>query len=233
MKSETVKAGTVKVETKGLLFDMDGVLISSIGSVVRCWRRWAAAYGIPDAENFEVPHGMRALEIIRSLRPDLDEAGVLEGVRLIEDMEIEDTGDLKVLPGVRRLLESIPPERWAIVTSATRRLLLGRLGVAGLPVPSRIISGDMVECGKPHPEPYMRGAALLGYRPIDCVVVEDAPSGAEAGAGAGCPVLGVLGTHAVEELSACTWVVRSLEELTVTPKANSLELEFVPVDGKI
>jgi sugar-phosphatase len=223
----------VKVEAKGILFDMDGVLISSIGSVVRCWRRWAAMYSIPNAEQFEVPHGMRAIEIIRSLRPDLDEAGVLEGLRTIEDMEIEDTGDLKVLPGVRALLESIPPERWAIVTSATRRLLLGRLKVAGLPVPSRIISADMVERGKPDPEPYRRGAELLGYRPIECVVVEDAPSGAEAGAASGCPVLGVLGTHRAEELSACTWVVGSLEGLLVTPKANSLELEFVPVGGEL
>jgi sugar-phosphatase len=223
----------VKVETKGLLFDMDGVLISSIGSVVRCWRQWAIEYDLPNAEQFEVPHGMRALEIIRMVRPDLNEAEVLEGVRLIEDLETADTEDLRVLPGVKALLESIPPERWAIVTSATQRLMLGRLKVAGLPVPTRIISGDMVERGKPDPEPYRRGAALLGHRPIDCVVVEDAPSGAEAGAAAGSPVLGVLGTHRVAELKACTWVVDSLEGLVVTPKANSLELEFEPVNGAI
>lgn len=223
----------MKVETKGLLFDMDGVLISSIGSVVRCWRRWAVEYQLPDAEQFEVPHGMRAVEIIRLVRPDLDEAGVQEGLRRIEDLEVEDTGDLRVLPGVRALLESIPPERWAIVTSATQRLLLGRLKVAGLPVPARIISADMVERGKPDPEPYQRGAELLGYRPIDCVVVEDAPSGAEAGAAAGSPVLGVLGTHRAEELTACTWLVDSLEGLVVTPKANSLELEFAPVGGEL
>jgi sugar-phosphatase len=223
----------VKVETKGLLFDMDGVLVSSIGSVVRCWRQWAVQYELPNAEQFEVPHGMRAVEIIRMVRPDLDEAGVLEGIRLIEDLETEDTADLTVLPGVRAVLESIPPERWAIVTSATQRLMLGRLKVAGLPVPTRIISGDMVERGKPDPEPYRRGAALLGYRPIDCVVVEDAPSGAEAGAAAGSPVLGVLGTHRAEELTACTWVVDSLERLVVRPKANSLELEFTPVNGAI
>ena len=77
------------------------------------------------------------------------------------------------------------------------------------------------------------GAALLGYRPIDCVVVEDAPSGAAAGAAAGSPVLGVLGTHRAEELNACTWVVDSLERLVVTPKANRLELEFTPVIGAI
>ncbi len=188
----------MKVETKGLLFDMDGVLISSIGSAVRCWRRWAKMYGVPDADNFEFPHGVRATDTIRAWRPDLDEAGVREALRVIEDLEIEDTGDLKVLPGVRELLASLPPERWSIVTSATHRLLLGRLKAAELPLPARIIAGDDVVHGKPHPEPYMTGAKLLGFAPADCVVVEDAPAGVGAGVAAGCRVLGVLGTHEAE-----------------------------------
>ena len=171
---------------------MDGVLISSIGSVERCWRRWAKIYDVPDAENYDVPHGRRAIDIVKLLRPDIDPN---EGLRVIEDMEIEDTADLRVLPGVKDLLQRLPPERWAIVTSCTHRLLLGRLKAAGLPVPERIISGDMVERGKPDPEPYRRGAELLGFGVKDCVVVEDAPSGVGAGVAAGCRVLGVLGTH--------------------------------------
>ncbi len=213
------------VETKGFLFDMDGVLVSSIGSVVRCWRRWAKIYDIPNADTYEVPHGMRAIDIVKSLRPDIDPE---EGLRVIEDMEIEDTADLIVLPGVKALLESLPVERWAIVTSATKRLMLGRLKVAGLPVPERIISGDMVERGKPDPEPYVRGAALLGFKPAECVVVEDAPSGVGAGLAAGCRVLAVLGTHELEELREATWVTLSLEDVVVTTKADGLELCFEP-----
>jgi len=215
--------GSISVETKGILFDMDGVLISSIGSVVRCWKQWAKMYGIPKAENYEVPHGVRAIDTVKSLRPDIDPA---EGLRVIEDLEMEDTADLRVLPGVKSLLEGLPPERWAIETSATKRLMLGRLAVAGLPVPSRIISGDMVERGKPDPEPYRRGAALLGVRPEQCVVVEDAPSGVGAGVAAGCRVLGVLGTHSREELKEADWVMASLEGLAVTANANGLELRF-------
>ncbi|HEY6414113.1 MAG TPA: HAD-IA family hydrolase [Edaphobacter sp.] len=214
------------VETKGILFDMDGVLVSSIGSVVRCWRRWAKMYEIPDADTYEVPHGMRAIDIVKSLRPDIDPE---EGLRVIEDMEIEDTADLIVLPGVKSLLESLPVERWAIVTSATKRLMLGRLKVAGLPVPERIISGDMVERGKPDPEPYRRGAALLGFRADECIVVEDAPSGVGAGKAAGCRVLGVLGTHSDEELKEADWIVESLEGLKVTIAGNGLEIWFEPV----
>src|ERR1700761_9007707 len=110
---------------------MDGVLIGSIGAVNRCWRQWCVIYGVPDAETFEVPHGKRAIDIVRMLKPEFDEAEVAEGLRVIEDLEIADTEDLTVLPGVKELLESLPVERWAIVTSATRRLLLGRLGAVG------------------------------------------------------------------------------------------------------
>ena len=217
---------SIAVETKGILFDMDGVLISSIGSVDRCWKRWAKMYGIPDAENYQVPHGVRAIDIVKSLRPDIDPQ---EGLRVIEDMEIEDTADLKVLPGAKVLLAGLPPERWAIVTSATKRLTVARLTVAGLPVPERLISADMVERGKPDPEPYRRGAELLGLRPEDCVVVEDAPSGVGAGKAAGSRVLGVLGTHTCEELREADWIVDSLERVAVRIDDGGLELRFTPM----
>ena len=224
-------SGQVSIGAQGLLFDMDGVLISSIASVNRCWRRWAAHYGVPDAEHFEIAHGTRAVDIIRMLKPEFSQDEVMAGLRLIEDMEIDDVADLKVLPGVRALLASLPPERWTIVTSATRRLMVGRLKAAELPFPKQLIAGDDVVQGKPHPEPYQKGAALLGLRPADCVIVEDAPSGVGAGVAAGCRVLGVLGTHAAEKLSAAgaSWVVASLEDMKVTRKGNPLTLEFEAV----
>ena len=205
---------------------MDGVLVSSIGSVVRSWRSWAKLYGVPDPETFEMPHGVRAKDIIKTLLPDVD---LQEAVRVIEDIEVEDVADLRVLPGVRALLDGLPLERWAIVTSSTQRLLLARLGAAKLPVPERIISGDMVERGKPDPEPYRRGAELLGFRPEECVVVEDAPSGVGAGKAAGCRVIGVLGTHSAEELRGADWILGSLEGLAVTVTRDGLEMRFLPV----
>jgi len=206
-----------------LLFDNDGVIVSSIASVNRCWRRWAAHYGVPVAADFEIEHGTRAVDVMQKLVPGID---VVEGLKVIEDMELEDVADLEVLPGVKTLLESLPMERWAIVSSATYRLLIGRLKVAGLPVPERIVSGDRVVHGKPHPEPYLRGAELIHAAPADCIVIEDAPSGARAGKAAGCRVLGVLGTHSAEELRAVgvDWVVESLERVKAAATAGGLRL---------
>jgi mannitol-1-/sugar-/sorbitol-6-phosphatase len=215
--------GQVVVEAKGLLFDNDGVIVSSIASVNRCWRRWAAHYGVANADKVQIAHGTRAVEIMEQLAPGVNKE---EGLRLIEDMEIADVEDLEVLPGVRELLNSLPKERWAIVSSATWRLLIGRLKAANLPLPDRIVSGDRVVNGKPHPEPYIRGAEMVGAEPAECIVVEDAPTGVGAGKAAGCRVMGVLGTHSVEELRAagCDWVVKSLLDVRVTAEKDGLRV---------
>ena len=215
--------GQVVVEAQGLLFDNDGVIVSSIASVNRCWKTWAAHYGVSGAEDFQVPHGVRAVEIMKQLKPDID---VAEGLRLIEDMEIADTADTIVLPGVRDLLESLPTDRWAIVSSATWRLLVARLQAAKLPQPDKIVAGDQVVMGKPHPEPYLKGAEIIHAKPESCVVIEDAPSGVGAGKAAGCRVLGVLGTHSEAELRAAgaDWVVKTLEDVKATTTQNGLSL---------
>ncbi len=219
------------VEAQGILFDMDGVLISSIASVNRCWRQWTKHYGVAGWETFTIPHGVRARDIMKSVRPDFTEADAEAGLRMIEDLEIADTADLKVLDGVRELLGSLPAERWTIVTSATRRLLLGRLNAAGLPYPAELIAADDVVNGKPHPEPYRKGAKMLGFTSAECIVVEDAPSGVGSGKAAGSRVLGVLGTHKPEELYAAgaEWVVKSLAGVKVSVDSGGLTLEFEAV----
>jgi sugar-phosphatase len=218
----------VVVEAKGLLFDMDGVLVSSIASATRCWRRWAKHYGVANPDAVEILHGTRAEDIVRLLAPWVD---VAEGLRLIEDMEIEDVSDIVTLPGARELLESLPPERWAIVTSATDRLLQARLRAAGLPQPERLISADMVTRGKPDPEPYVLGARRLGFAADDCIVFEDAPSGVKAGVAAGCRVAGVLGTTKGEMLreAGASWLVESLAGVRAGVSGGGLRVEIEAV----
>jgi mannitol-1-/sugar-/sorbitol-6-phosphatase len=84
--------------------------------------------------------------------------------------------------------------------------------------------------GKPDPEPYRRGAEILGFAPEDCIVVEDAPAGVSAGLAAGSRVLGVLGTHQAEELAHATWLVASLGDVSATQGedgALSLQMQTV------
>jgi mannitol-1-/sugar-/sorbitol-6-phosphatase len=218
----------MKWHTRGLLFDMDGVLISSLGSVERSWSKWAEMRGVDKDLAIRIAHGCRAIETIRKLRPDLDDEAEL---KVIEDLEVDDNEGLSILPGVARLLELLPEKYWTVVTSATERLARARMAEGGIHVPKRLITADMVEHGKPHPEPYRRGAELLGLSPEDCVVIEDSASGANSGHAAGCRVLATTFSHTMESLAAADWIIPSLEDLkvSVVPGSEGLELEFEPL----
>src|ERR1019366_1154513 len=157
----------VEIRCKGILFDMDGILISSIVSVERSWTKWAIMRGVDPVYACKMAHGRRAIENAAQLRPDLDSDAEL---KIIEGIEIADNEDLSVLPGVLELLAALPRNRWTVVTSATERLARVRLAQGGIPVPDRIVTADSVAKGKPDPAPYLAGAALLGFPPEECVV---------------------------------------------------------------
>lgn len=218
----------VAVHCKGVLFDMDGILISSLGSVERSWRAWAVSRGLDIGTTIHTAHGRRAIETIQLLRPDLDSESELKH---IEDLEVADNDGLAVLPGVLNLLAALPAKSWIVVTSATERLARVRLAAGGITVPEKIITADHVTSGKPHPEPYLAGAGLLGIDPCDCVVFEDSASGTQSGRAAGCTVIGTTFSHSVEELSAAHYLVQDLTGITVhaTPGQDGFELIFKPL----
>jgi sugar-phosphatase len=218
----------IRVFARGLLFDMDGVLVSSLGSVERSWQKWAERHGLDVISTIRAAHGRRAIDTVRKLWPNGD---YMAELKIIEDYEVADNDDLKVLDGVTQILQSIPQKYWTIVTSATDRLARARLGYAGIPVPDRIVTGDMVTRGKPDPEPYLKGAQLLGVDPSECVVIEDASAGANAGRAAGCKVLATTFSHSIEVLSAADWIVESLSQVKVSllPNDEGLALEFEPL----
>jgi|SRR5271157_514459 len=216
----------MKIQVRGVLFDMDGVLVSSLGSVERSWTKWAEKHGVDPAAAIRTAHGRRAIESVRLLRPDLNAD---EELRYIEDLEVEDNEGLEILKGVKSILEALPEKYWTVVTSATERLARARMADGGIPVPARVITADMVARGKPDPEPYRRGAELLGLNPGDCLVIEDSASGAKAGHAAGCKVLATLFSHSLESLSAADWIVKSLEDVHVRVVNDLVEVEFEPI----
>ena len=189
----------MKWRTRGLLFDMDGVLVSSLGSVERSWTKWALMRGVDPDLAVRTAHGCRAIETIRKLRPDLDDEAEL---KVIEDIEVDDNEGLTVLAGVAPILNALPANLWTVVTSATERLARIRMQHGGISVPERLVTAEMVNDGKPHPEPYLRGAELLGRKPSECVVIEDSASGADSGHAAGCKVLATTFSHSMESLAS-------------------------------
>jgi len=191
---------------------MDGVLMSSLGSVERSWRSYAKARSLDPELAVKLAHGRRAIETVQALRPDLDAKAELQ---IIEDLEVGDNEGIVVLPGVRKILAELPPGSWGIVTSATERLARSRLAYAGIAIPKYFVTADMVANGKPHPEPYRTGAAMLGAPVEQSIVIEDAPAGVASGKAAGCRVLAVLTTHPADTLTSADWRVATLEDVQI------------------
>jgi sugar-phosphatase len=208
---------------QGILFDLDGVLIDSTAGVTRVWRDWATRHGFDPEQTAHAAHGRRAIDTVRMLAPLLDADAELKD---LERREIADSYDVIVFSGAASLLASLPPQRWAIVTSGTRDLATHRLAVAGLPVPELMITGSDIEHGKPHPEPYQRGAALLRLAPASCIAVEDAPNGIRSALDAGMPVLALPTTYPVNELTEATALLPSLSALQATITGDFIRLSW-------
>lgn len=204
----------VQLSCSGLLFDLDGVLVDSTPAVARVWSKWALRHGFDPDETVRLAHGRPSLETVRELLPNSDYVAENE---LVLRGEIEDTAGVVPLPGARELLDSLPDDRWAIVTSCSRPLAEVRLKAAGLPIPRRLLTSDDVNNGKPNPEPYRKGAALLGVPAPKCLVFEDAPAGVVAGKASGALVVAFRTTSTDPELekAGADWIVQGCSSLSV------------------
>ncbi len=175
------------------LFDMDGTILTSIASAERSWTAWAIAHGLDVAAFLPTIHGVQSVETIRRLNlPGVDPVAEAAAITAAE---MEDVGDVTPIAGADAFLASLPPRRWAIVTSAPRELAKVRLAAAGIPLPPLLISAEDAVNGKPAPDCFLLAAERLGVAPKDCLVFEDAPAGIAAAEAAGCDVVVVTATH--------------------------------------
>ena len=196
-----------------ILFDLDGVLVDSTRAVDREWRAWAKRKGVDGDAIMAIAHGVRTVEVIRHVAPHLD--AELEA-SLIESEEAEDKEGVVAMPGAIELVRSIPEGRWGVVTSGSRLLASTRMVYCGLPLPKVLITADDVTHGKPHPEPYLKGAEGLGFEPADCLVIEDAPAGIQSARAGGMKVIGIMSTYAAERLAQADAVVQKLARIQVS-----------------
>jgi mannitol-1-/sugar-/sorbitol-6-phosphatase len=211
-----------RTRCRGVLFDLDGVLVDSTPAVARVWAGWAREHGFEPDEVVKKAHGRPSIATIRELLPNADHA---EEDREVERREIADVEGVVPLPGAKELLRALPLERWAIVTSCTRPLARVRIAAAGLPKPKHLVTASDVRHGKPDPEPYLKGAQMLGVPAGDCLVVEDAPAGIRAGKAAGARVLALRTTASEAELqqAGADWIADDCAELFLDSSAAGEE----------
>jgi sugar-phosphatase len=225
-----------KVPCRGLLIDMDGVLVDSTAAIARVWTRWAARHNLDPAYVIHFAHGRMSPDSVRELLPDASAEIHREEALWMERGEIEDVADVVALPGARALLAAVPASQRSVVTSSTRPLAEVRLQAAGLwDLVSHIVTASDVHRGKPDPEPYQKGAALLQLPPADCVVIEDAPSGTRAAKTAGARVLAVRTTSEDAPLFAAgaDWIANDCASLRCSDSNPGRELLIEFPDNEI
>lgn len=187
-----VDDGSVRT-VRGVLFDMDGTIVDSGASTVRTWTQWAERMGV--ADRLEILHGQPAIETVRALFPDATPAELAELCADQTVAEREDLDGVIAMPGAHELFSFLDSAGipWAVVTSADLLLAQARLGSAGI-TPPILVTCEDITFGKPHPEPFLLGASLIGVDISECVVVEDAPAGVRAGLASGA-VTAALNGH--------------------------------------
>ena len=211
------------ISFQGCLFDLDGTLIDSMPSVHRAWSQWAISHGMEPESVLNVIHGRPARESLSELLPNKPKDIIDKEFRFLEQYESTDTDGTTIINGAKQFLHqldelSIP---WGIVTSGTLPVATARLKAAGIRKPEVLITPELINQGKPHPEPYLLGAEKIQVSIDNCLVFEDAPAGVQAGIAAGSQVIAILSHMRIADLPNASAYIHNYTYLTVTKESGT------------
>ena len=188
-------------KVKGVLFDLDGVLIDSETQYTAFWSDIEKVYptGIPDYPM--AIKGTTLSKILENYPDDGTRQDIIDRIHRFEDII-----RYHEYPGVSSFLSDLKSHgiATAIVTSSDSV----KMGYLFEQLPGlrqwfdTIVDGSMVTHSKPDPEPYAKGAEILGLRPEECVVFEDSFQGIASGISAGCHVIGVTTTFSPDKMKS-------------------------------
>jgi mannitol-1-/sugar-/sorbitol-6-phosphatase len=209
------------IECGAILFDLDGTLADSAEAVSASWAAWASIHKLNADEVVAAAQGRRSIDTIRTFAPA---SNLMSEVARIEAIELSELMSVRPLPGSYEILAMLATDKWAVVTSGSRKLATARLEACAFPLPKVLISADDVGRGKPDPEGYLAAALRLDVMPEDCIVFEDAPAGVRAGQDAGCTVIALTTTHRPTDLREADGMVPDLSAVRLQRKDGRIHL---------
>ncbi|MBP9667949.1 HAD family phosphatase [Candidatus Saccharibacteria bacterium] len=202
------------------IFDMDGTMIQNMAYHTRAWRDFVNRYDIDitDGNLWKAISGKKNTAILASLFSR--ELTAREVTAYSEEKEaiyrelyrehIEEVEGLSVFIDTLHKLGL----RTAIATTSPKKNYTFVLNSLGLMEKFEVILGDEdVKHGKPNPEIYKKTAAALGVSPSDCIAFEDSPPGVQSAKRAGMTVVGIVTSHAPDELQGADYTVANFTEL--------------------
>lgn len=203
---------------KGVLWDMDGVLVDTGDFHYQAWRHTLDLYDIPfSRQQFNETFGMNNWSILLLLvGPQLDQ----ETYTRISNQKEEAfrqgiCGKVQLLPGIKAALEYLKSRgiHQAIASSAPPENIAALVDELHLRESFEAVVSAYAMAGKPAPDVFLAAAQAIGVEPRDCLVIEDAVLGVKAAKQAGMACLAVTNTHPAESLRQADRVVDSLLEI--------------------
>ncbi len=207
--------------SKAIIFDMDGTMIDNMQYHLLAWERMVEKLG----------HGIRGAELFAQLYGS--NKGVVERIfgtdrfSATEIQEISDTKEayyrelygphIQLIEGLPDFLEHCRDNKILLALGTASNMpninfTLDRLNIRSYF--STLVSADDVQFGKPHPETYLKAAALLGHAAADCTVFEDVPKGVEAAARADMQSVVLTTTHQPENFKQFSNIITFIADYT-------------------
>jgi len=175
---------------KALIFDLDGTLVDSSESIFEVLEIWCEMHQLNIDTVLQASHGERIVDFLPKVAPHLD---FDNEVKNLANLEAERTTGLVEIAGAKQFLEQLNELNitWAVASSGVKSIVELRLRHCGLLIPEVLITSELVNKGKPDPEPFLLTASRLSIDPKDCLVFEDSDAGIQSAIAAGCDVVAV------------------------------------------
>jgi beta-phosphoglucomutase len=218
------------MRTGACIFDLDGVLVDTAKYHFMAWKRLTDKLGIHfterDNERIKGVSRMASLEIILEIgNMKLDERKKQTYATLKNNWYIEYISKMtpsEILPGCVQFIRELKNAKIRIaIGSASKNtpMILERVGIQGMF--DAVADGNNITKAKPDPEVFLKAAEMVGIKPEDCVVFEDAVAGVQAALNAGMMCIGI---GSPEVLTKAHFVVPGLHEMNIE-KLRTIENE--------
>jgi len=203
---------------KAVIFDMDGTMVDNMMVHHRAWQQKLKSLGLDwDIEKIrQEVHGVN-VEILTRLFGDR----FTPEERAQISFEKEETyreiykPELKLIKGLKHFLDNLASKQIPLVIGSAAPPGNVNFVIDNLNLRERfqhVLHSESVVHGKPHPEIYLKLAALLELDPKDCIVFEDSPTGALAAANAGCPCVIITTTHTQKEFEGISGIIKFIND---------------------
>jgi len=204
---------------KGILFDLDGVLVDSMPFHLKAWQWVFVEKGIDvDIRTLALNEGRRSAEMAQTIS---ENAGITFNEIEIQDIVAKkrayyrQIADIKFSPNALETIQQIRQRNkiCAIVTSCNRKSLQTAIPKHKMDFFDYIITGEDIARGKPEPDPFLAARDKLGLSSQECVVVENAPLGIQAAKAAGMRCIAITSTLNKEDLIGADFIVDDISNI--------------------